>query len=53
MALMQSRRASRYRDIARMTVDARAVKALYDLAEEYEAQAAETQTHRDRDEHEC
>lgn len=36
-------RASRYRDIARTTTDARAVKALYELAEEYEAQAAEAE----------
>jgi hypothetical protein len=37
------RRACRYRDIARTTTDARAVKALNDLADEYEAQAAKTQ----------
>jgi hypothetical protein len=43
------RRARRYRDIARMTADARAVKALHDLADKYEAQAAETQGRRDVD----
>ena len=37
-------RACRYRKIARTTIDARAVKALHDLADEYEAQAVQVQT---------
>jgi hypothetical protein len=37
-------RARRYRDIARTITDERAAKALHDLADEYEAQAAKSQT---------
>ena len=37
------RRASQYRDIARTTTDAPTLKALYELADEYEAEAAKAQ----------
>jgi hypothetical protein len=38
------RRASRYRDLARTTVDARIAEALYELADEYEVAAINTRT---------
>jgi hypothetical protein len=37
------RRASQYRDIARTTTDLRILKALDELADEYEAEAAKAQ----------
>jgi hypothetical protein len=37
------RRASRYREIARRVTDPAAIKALQELAEEYEARANDTQ----------
>jgi hypothetical protein len=41
------RRASRYRDIARTISDARAIEALNDLADKYEAEAAKAQARDD------
>jgi hypothetical protein len=37
------RRASRYRDIARNILDARTIRALHELADEYEAKADKAQ----------
>jgi hypothetical protein len=39
------RRATRYRDLARMVTDPAAIKALRELAEEYEARADAAQVH--------